>query len=129
MKWNNIKNSHLNIIQAKTSKPANINLNESALKILGIRGNSDELIFELPSSTSANDWLKTWIKKADIPKNITWHCARHSFGTNILFYDGDVMSASKLLGHTSLTYTMRYLRAVDEMKMDSVNKLPKIDLV
>lgn len=128
LKWSTIKNNHMNIIQAKTSKPANINLNESALKLLGCRGNADQLIFDLPSSTSANDWLKTWVKRAEIPKHITWHCARHSFGTNILYYDGNVLSAAKLLGHTSLTYTMRYLRAVDEMKQDSVNKLPKIEL-
>jgi len=72
--------------------------------------------------------LSKWTQKACIEKKITWHYARHSFGTNTLIYDGDILSASKLLGHTSLTYTMRYVRVVAQMKMDSVNKLPKIDL-
>src|SRR5688572_26387613 len=119
LKWDNIKNSHLNIIQTKTGKPANINLNESALKLLGVRGKSSELIFDLPSSTYANDWLAKWLNKAEIQKKITWHCARHSFGTNILIYNGDILSASKLLGHTSLTYTMRYVRVVEQLKQDA----------
>lgn len=128
LRWSNIKNNHLNIIQAKTGKPAHINLNETAQKLLGKRGKSDALVFLLPSSTAANGWLETWMEAAKIEKKITWHCARHSFGTNIMYYDGDILSASKLLGHSSLTYTQRYVRAAEQMKQNAVNKLPSIQL-
>lgn len=128
LKWSNIKNNHLSIIQAKTSKPAHINLNETSQKLLGERGKSNDLVFLLPSSTAANGWLETWMEAAKIEKKITWHCARHSFGTNIMYYDGDILSASKLLGHSSLTYTQRYVRAAEQMKQDAVNKLPSIHI-
>lgn len=128
LRWSGIKNDYLSIIQAKTGKPAHINLNETAQKLIGNRGKSDELVFNLPSSTAANKWLKKWMENAKIEKNITWHCARHSFGTNIMYYDGDILSASKLLGHSSLTYTQRYVRAAEQMKQNAVNNLPSIQL-
>ena len=128
LKWASIKNNHLHIIQAKTGKPAHINLNETAQKLLGKRLQKDELVFNLPSSTAANKWLESWVQEAKIEKKITWHCARHSFGTNIMLYDGDILSASKLLGHSSLTYTQRYVRAAEQMKQNAVNKLPSIKL-
>jgi prepilin-type processing-associated H-X9-DG protein len=112
----------------KPGSPPNINLNETALKLLGQRGKPTDFIFMLPSSTAANKCLQRWVDRAKIEKKITWHCARHSFGTNILFYDGDILSTSKLLGHSSLTYTQRYVRVVEQMKQDAVNKLPTIEV-
>jgi site-specific recombinase XerD len=69
-----------------------------------------------------------WCKNAKINKKITWHCARHSFATNIIFYGSDVNSASSLLGHSSLAYTQRYLRVANELKEKAVQNLPTINL-
>jgi site-specific recombinase XerD len=68
------------------------------------------------------------MERAEIDKKITWHCARHSFGTNLLVHGADVFVTSKLLGHTSLKHTQRYVRAAEEMKRDALNKLPEIKL-
>ncbi len=128
LQWKHINGNVLKITQLKTSKQVTINLNENALQLIGKGGNKDELVFNLPSHTACIKGLKVWCTKAKINKKITWHCARHSFATNIIFYGSDVNSVSSLLGHSSLAYTQRYLRVVNELKEKAVQNLPNINL-
>ncbi|MBK6330461.1 MAG: tyrosine-type recombinase/integrase [Bacteroidetes bacterium] len=61
-----------------------------------------------------------------IEKHISWHCGRHSFGTNLIGFGVDVSIASKLLGHTTLANTQRYVRVNDQMKASAISKFPSI---
>lgn len=126
--WSALNGNVLKVKQQKTGNEVEINLNTTALQILGKKATSDEFIFNLPSHTACLKNLRLWCRKAGIEKKITWHCARHSFGTNILFYGANVKDASELLGHTSLAYTNRYLRKVEAMKQKAVENLPAIQL-
>jgi len=62
----------------------------------------------------------------DLPKHITWRCARHSFGVNLLIMKNDVKTVSGLLGHSSIRMTEVYTRFVDELKKEAVDSLPDI---
>jgi len=128
LKWKHIQGHMVNIMQQKTSKPVSIDIHENAKPLLGKRGKPDELVFMLPSHNACLKNLTTWCKKAGVDKKITWHCARHSFATNIIFYGSDVNSASSLLGHSSLTYTQRYIRVVASLKEKAIANLPRIDM-
>jgi len=64
--------------------------------------------------------------KAEIGKKVTWHCARHSFGTNLLISGADVRSVSGLLGHSSLIETQKYVRLMESLKEKAVENLPEI---
>lgn len=102
-----------------------IPLNEGLLSLLGKpSGDNKELIFALPSRTKCYRELFTWVTSAGIQKHITWHCARHSFAVNTLNYGANIKTVASLLGHTSLTMTERYLRAVDELKRAAIDSLP-----
>lgn len=127
LKWQNVdfNNKRLHVIQEKTKEEVNINLHPTALNILSNPKKTTEYIFNLPSHTACNKGLKHWVKKAGINKKITWHCARHSFATNIIFFGADVNTASSLLGHTSLRYTERYTRVVKALKEQAINNLPE----
>lgn len=127
LKWNDIdlNNNTLHIRQIKTSEEVNMNLHPTALKVLGEAKKGKAPVFTLPTHTACSKDLKHWVKKAGINKNITWHCARHSFATNIIFYGADVNTASKLLGHTSLKYTERYAHLVKSLKDKAVSNLPE----
>lgn len=127
LKWNDIdlNNKTLHIKQMKTGEEVNMNLHPTALKVLGTPQKSKAPVFTLPSHTACTKDLKYWVKKAGINKNITWHCARHSFATNIIFYGADVNTASKLLGHTSLKYTERYAHLVKSLKDKAISNLPE----
>lgn len=128
LKWKNINKNVMRLIQVKTSKEVVMNLNASAIKLLPKRKSTDDLVFPLPSNTTCQKIIDRWVKKAEINKRITWHCFRHSFGTNLIIFGADVRSASSLLGHSSLMETQKYVRLVDSLKDNAVNNLPEINL-
>ncbi|WP_242929588.1 tyrosine-type recombinase/integrase, partial [Pontibacter vulgaris] len=134
--------------QEKTSKDVVVNLNSTAPKLLGerpkakeakiekpsgqkrTRAEEDKLrrqpVFTLPSNTTCGKHLQNWADKAELNKKVTWHCARHSFGTNLLLSGADVRSVSGLLGHSSLVETQKYVRLVESLKEKAVENLPEI---
>lgn len=88
-----------------------------------IPSNRKQLFFQLPSDTTCNKHLKKWMEAAGIEKHITWHCARHSFGTNLCENDVNPMTIMRLMGHSSLKYTNRYVRVRDKAKVDALEAL------
>lgn len=89
-----------------------------------------ELVFALPSHTMCLKALRRWTKRAGIDKHITWHCARHSFGTNMAATAAQkgfsVRVVQEMMGHSSLKYTERYTRVVDEQKKAAMAELSKM---
>lgn len=90
--------------------------------------NKDDLIFSLPSHTMCLKALKRWTTRAGIEKHITWHCARHSFATNVLTNGANVAVVADLLGHSGLRYVEKYTRALDDAKIAALNSLPSFNL-
>ncbi len=81
------------------------------------------MVFDLPTVNGANKTIKAWVKRAGITKDITSHNGRHSMGTNLIFNGTDILTTSKLLGHTSLKHTMRYVDSADQLKRNAVDSL------
>ena len=118
----------MNRDRLKSRQTAIVDLNKTALKLIGEPQSADSKVFELPTDTACNKTLKAWVKRAGINKHITWHCARHSLAVNLLTLKGDskpdIKTVSSILGHSSLKHTEKYTRIVDEIKKDAVNALP-----
>ncbi|MEJ7738535.1 MAG: site-specific integrase [Chitinophagaceae bacterium] len=123
----NIHNRYMDVQQTKTNRSVRISLNNTALALLEKEGMPDDLAFQLPTPNGANKTLKAWVKRSGIKKTITWHNARHSFGTNLVFFGADISTASNLLGHSSLKHTHRYVKAANELKEKATDTL-NIDL-
>lgn len=102
-----------------------IPLNDGLLSLIG-KGNKNDNIFKIPAPTTCSNELKVWIEKAGIDKHITWHCARHSFAVNILNNGANIKTVASLLGHSGLTHTEKYTRAVDELKQAAIDSLPSL---
>jgi integrase/recombinase XerD len=126
LRWEHIKGGVLEMVQSKTNERVTVPLQNEVLGLLGPRDHNGIRIFNLPSHTGCLKNLRSWLKNAGIEKHITWHCARHSFATLLIANDVDVLLTSKLLGHTSLTHTLRYVRVVEEQKVKAVNRIPSI---
>ncbi|MFD2519886.1 tyrosine-type recombinase/integrase [Emticicia soli] len=124
LKWQNIKDDSVQIRQAKTDINVKVFLNTNAKQFLGERGKEEEYVFSLPSHNATIKNLEYWAKRAGIEKHITFHCARHTFGTLLAFYENDILTISKLMGHTSLKHTTKYIRVADEMKKKAVESIP-----
>lgn len=112
-----------------------IPLTDTLLAIVGDKpeeATNDTRIFSLPPGKyigdKCNHFLKKWTKAAGIDKHITWHCGRHSFGTQLLNNGANVKVVADLLGHSSLKYVEVYVRAVDKLKKEAINSLPKIEI-
>ncbi|MFZ2341359.1 MAG: tyrosine-type recombinase/integrase [Bacteroidales bacterium] len=66
------------------------------------------------SNQKMNAYLKEIADLCGIQKNLTTHCARHTFATTVTLANKISMeSVSKMLGHSNLTMTMKYARILD----------------
>ena len=70
--------------------------------------------------------LKRWALAAGITKNLTFHCARHTFAVMMLDLGADIYTVSKLLGHRELSTTQIYAKVLDKNKQAAVNLIPSI---
>ena len=129
-KWCNVKQIEDGVFiegkRGKTGKDYAIRLNTDAIELLGYRRAFNDMVFNLPSSTAVRHSLKKWMEKAGINKHITYHCARHTLGTNLIFYGADMNVTSKIMTHSKLQETERYVRLAKAMKERSLDLLPQI---
>lgn len=107
-----------------------LNLNRTAVNLLRMNtGLPDDRVFSLPSYSYARRLLINWAIRAGIQKHITFHCARHSFITNIMLGGANIKTASLLAGHSTIRHTEKYVHIIDEVKQKAVDNLPDLELV
>lgn len=133
LKWKNIIKVEegvyqLEIVQQKTKQLVTVPLSENAIKWLPERymDGEENRIFQMPETSCAYDYLHDWSKKAGITKNVTFHVARHTYATLLLYYGADLYTVSKLLGHTNVRTTQIYAKVMDESKRKAVSLIPNI---
>jgi len=126
--WGKIKldGRMMEVVRAKQeaqNMTVSIPLNDTAISLLGAAGKPNDPVFTLPTANGANKTLKAWVTRAGIDKKITYHNLRHSYGTNLILNDVDVVTASKLLGHATLAQTNRYVNSAAELKQKATDKI------
>lgn len=85
------------------------------------------LVFRLPDSQVVNRELKKICKKVGIKKHITFHSARHTCATLLLYKGVNITTVQKILGHKSVKTTQIYSAVTDltiekEIKKSNYNK-------
>lgn len=110
--------------QKKTGGQEYLDLSNRAEKYMGERGNDDEKVFR---GFKYGSWtlleLRRWVLAAGITKDITFHCARHTFAVILLEKDTDIYTVSKLLGHKELATTQIYAKVLDKKKQEAVDSI------
>lgn len=123
-------NRMLHLVQHKVERHSSkailhLALNDTALRLLlAFPPAADGRVFTLPSYSYARRVLHEWVCRAGITKHITFHCARHSFVTNLLANGANIKTASELAGHSTVRHTEKYVHVVDELKRKAVDSLP-----
>lgn len=79
------------------------------------------LAFDMPKLSSINCSLRRITKQCGISRHITFHCARHTFGTMMLTLGADLFTTSKLMGHSNIQTTEIYAKIVDKKKEEAIN--------
>jgi integrase/recombinase XerD len=76
-----------------------------------------------PLMTTVRSALKKAASAARIKKHVTPHVLRHSFATHLLEHGTDVRVVGALLGHASLSSTMRYARVTEKLVRETPSPL------
>ncbi len=120
-----LKCNQLRFTQQKTKGVELLPISDQALTFTGERCKDDERVFKgLKYSAWHNIKLAQWVMRAGIKKNISFHCARHTYATLMLTHNVDIFTVSKLLGHRNLKTTQIYAKVIDRRKVEAVNQLP-----
>lgn len=109
----------LNISMIKTGEKINIPLyllfEGKPINILNTYIKEDrKYIFDEISNQYVNRSLKDIAIKAKINKNITFHTARHTQATFLLYKGVSVTTVQKMLGHKKLQTTLIYSKVMDK---------------
>jgi site-specific recombinase XerD len=71
-----------------------------------------------------NAYLKEVADICGITKNLTTHCARHTFATTVTLANNiSIESVSKMLGHSNIRMTQKYARILDSTIGKEMNQL------
>ncbi len=128
----------LEFTQQKTGEVETLPLSEQAGAILRNQASAqvspritttipDEAVFKLGAQQTIDKAIRLWVKRAEIQKKISFHCARHTFATLGLTDGVDLYTMSKLLAHRDMASTQIYAKIVDQKKREAVNLLPMLD--
>ena len=107
----------------------NANARQLALRALQReRSEDDKLLFRPPSYNRTLQVLDRWVRQSGINKHITFHCARHTFITNLISLNVNLNTVAALAGHSSTRHTEVYVHLREEEAAAAVKKLPPLNL-
>lgn len=123
LEWKSIDlvSNTISIRQKKTDSMLYIPLLDDAKRILGTPGSG--LVFDLPTEAYINRKLKTWVSEAGISKDISFHCARHTFAIMALEAGIEINVIQVLLGHSILSTTMIYAKVNPKVLQGAADRL------
>jgi integrase len=125
-----LERKRLSIIMGKTRRKLDVPLNETAFAVLLAKAASKHgpYVFYNPVTGDRFYDLKAgWkaaLRRAGLT-SLTWHTLRHTFASRLTNSDVDLVTVKELLGHATITTTMRYAHSNHEAKARAVAKLPK----
>jgi len=130
LRWANVdlEKDILNVFVAKTQKLRTVPINGEARKVLEYwaLGKRNEFVFYNPETGTPFVDLKAGFglacRKSGI-EGVTWHTLRHTFATRLVDRGVDIVTVQQLLGHSTITVTMRYTHTNLDSKRAAVAKL------
>jgi integrase len=118
----------LSIVAPKTGKMREVPINAEALQVLQAWSHSkrNEFVFYNPVTGRPFVDLKAGFaiacRKAGIT-GVSWHTLRHTFASRLVSRGVDIVTVKELLGHSTITVTMRYTHTNLESKRKAVQTL------
>lgn len=118
--------------QKKTKKPVVIPFTQATFNLIGKqRGMDDDNVFIISHHNgSASRTLSKLLKVVNSDslhrKKITFHSARHTFGTMCVNTFGDLYTTQRLMGHSDHKSTIGYAQKEVSSLVSAIQSLPKL---
>ena len=88
------------------------------------QANNAGKLFPMLSNQRMNSYLKELADVCGIQKELTFHCARHTFATTVTLTNGvPIETVSKMLGHKTLRTTQQYAKILDKKVSEDMQLL------
>lgn len=113
--------------RAKTNVESFIPLHPVALQILELYNMTDDSkpVFPLPKRDVLWYEVHAIGVSMGLKENLSYHMARHSFGTLMLTSGIPIESIARMMGHTNINSTQVYAQVTDQKISDDMNLLMK----
>lgn len=108
-------------------KIVKVPLTERAKAFISKELEGDGRIFEKYVDVSSNRILKQIQRVCEIRLKLTNHVGRHSFATLFLELGGSVEVLQKILGHSKISTTMRYVHVQEKRKEEQMANFDALD--
>ncbi|MFC1866582.1 tyrosine-type recombinase/integrase [Thermodesulfobacteriota bacterium] len=128
LKWDQIRNGFIYLEKTKTKNKREIPINDDlALLFKEIRKEQEftsQYVFTYNSRTiqRVERAFKGALKRAGI-EDFHFHDLRHTFASHVIMRGGSLKDVQELLGHKTMTMTLRYSHLSQEHKKKAVNLL------
>ncbi len=133
---NGTHRSSVTLVRTKNGHPRRIPLTKRSQTMLrDLRANQDNLdqqrvfLYRAPGTSTAVPFRrcdvswKTALRTADVDPTTRIHDLRHTFASRLVSKGVPIFDVSKLLGHKSITMTMRYAHLAPEAFESAIEKL------
>ena len=125
LRYGNVVDDVLSITMHKTKDIVSIPLTAKPKLLMGY-GDKEERIFRVPTNQVVNRHLKDAVALTSIKKNMTFHCARHTFATIALSLGIPIAVVMALLGHKDMKNTLIYAKVTDGLRIHEMQKWDRL---
>ena len=128
MRWGQIdlKHGFINLIKTKNTEKRSIKINDHETLLGLVRRIGTPWVFHNPETgkryLEVTHSFRTVCKKAGII-DFHFHDLRHTFASHLVMAGVDLTTVSRLMGHKSLTMTLRYAHLAPNHLANAVNLL------
>ncbi|MBR1619202.1 site-specific integrase [bacterium] len=126
LKWANIKNGYIELLETKSGKMRTIPISSTLDNVLKNIPRKSIYVFINPKTNKPYiDVKKSWKNVLDKAKisNFRFHDLRHTVATRMVEKGIDLLVVRDILGHSLISTTMRYAHPVTERKQAAIDIL------
>jgi integrase len=133
LRWRDVDfgNGVLTVPRSKHGEVRRVPMNETVRDILAALPSRLRSPHVFPSATgetpidSQNFVNRVFVKglKAAAIEDFTWHCLRHTFASRLVMKGVDLRTVQEVLGHKTLSMTLRYAHLSPGHQLDAVRRL------